>query len=291
MNKSLKKQLKPIFFFILNIFIDKNSILDIRKNRNYLDNIWYTIRFRLTGLGIILTKNEKKMQSFKDKHKGQRCFIIGNGPSLNKLDLKMLQNEITFGVNGIYLNKEKMGFLPTYYVIEDYLIAEDRASEINALQVEAKFIPTYLDYTLAKTHDAVNFNAYLNYSDTSFKPLFSNNCLRRVGVGGSVTFMCLQIAYYMGFDEVYMIGFDHNYPKVQKSESSIIVTADKDENHFIPNYYTKGERWHDPNVERMEMGFSSANEFFTKNNRKVYNATYGGHLEVFERKDYDKIFI
>ncbi|MHC0441180.1 6-hydroxymethylpterin diphosphokinase MptE-like protein [Flavobacterium sp. 3-210] len=288
---SLKKLLKPVFFSFLNVFIDKNSILDVRKNTNYLDHIWYTFRFRMAGLGMILTKNEEKLKNFKDKHKGKRCFIIGNGPSLNKLDLTLLKNEITFGVNGIYLNKEKMGFLPTYYVIEDYLIAEDRASEINRLRVETKFVPTYLDYTLNKDENTVNFNAYLNYTDKIFEPNFSDDCLKKVGVGGSVTFMCLQLAYYMGFDEVYMIGFDHNYPKVDvANSSSIIVTQDKDDNHFVPNYYTKGERWHDPNVERMEKGFSVANQSFINNGRKVFNATYGGHLEVFERKDYSEIF-
>lgn len=289
-NMMIKKNLKPIFFFILNIFIDKNSILDIRKNRNYLDHIWYTLRFRLVGLGVVLTENEKKLQSFRDKHKGERCFIIGNGPSLNKLDLSLLKNEITFGVNGIYLNKEKMGFLPTYYVIEDYLIAEDRSTEINELKVRGKFIPTYLDYALKNDATTVNFNAHLNYTDKVFEPLFSDDFSRKVGVGGSVTFMCLQLAYYMGFDEVYMVGFDHNYAKLEGSNSSIIVTEDNDQNHFASNYYTKGERWHDPNVDRMEKGFVTARNFFAKNNRTVLNATYQGHLEVFERKEYTEIF-
>ena len=286
----VKKYLKPIFLFCLNIFIDKNSILDVRKNKNYLNHIWYTFRFRLAGLGLVFAENEKKLKAFKNKHAGERCFIIGNGPSLNKLDLKPLKEELTFGVNGIYLNKEKMGFLPTYYVIEDYLIAEDRSSDINALQVSTKFIPTFLDYTLKKDSNTLNFNAHINYSDKIFKPLFSEDCLTKVGVGGSVTFMCLQFAFYMGFKEVYMIGFDHNYTKIQKTDSTVIISKEDDENHFTPNYYTKGERWHDPNVERMEKGFEAANDYFKKNNRKIFNATLGGHLEVFERKDYEQIF-
>ena len=287
---SIKKIIKPIFFFVLNIFIDKNSILDVRKNKNYLDHLWYTLRFRLAGLVIIFTKHEKKLYSFKNKHKGERCFIIGNGPSLNKLDLTLLKGETTFGVNGIYLNQEKMGFLPTYYVIEDYLIAEDRASEINELKGPVKFVPTFLDYTLKKDCNTINFNAYMNYSDKIFEPLFSDDCLRKIGVGGSVTFMCLQLAYYMGFDEVYMIGFDHNYAKLEKTDSSIVVTEENDENHFTPKYYTKGERWHDPNVDRMEKGFTVARNHFLNGNRKVWNATYKGHLEVFERIDFEKIF-
>jgi hypothetical protein len=201
-----------------------------------------------------------------------------------------LKGESTFGVNGIYLNQEKMGFLPTYYVIEDYLIAEDRASEINELKGMVKFVPTFLDYILNKDSTTVNFNAYVNYSDKVFEPLFSDDCLRRIGVGGSVAFICLQLAYYMGFDEVYLIGFDHNYAKLNKKDSAIIVSDENDGNHFTPNYYTKGERWHDPNIERMGKGFLVAKKYYFKNNRTVWNATYKGNLEVFERKDFEKIF-
>lgn len=286
----MKKKLKSIFFFLLNIFIDKYSILDIRKNRNYIDHMWYTLRFRLAALGIVFTKNEKLLQSFKNKHKGERCFIIGNGPSLNQLDLTLLKNETTFGVNGIYLNEEKMGFLPTYYVIEDYLIAEDRSLEINRLQFSTKFIPTFLDYTLKKDSKTVNINIHMNYSDEVFIPQFSDDCVSKIGVGGSVTFMCLQLAFFMGFEEVYMVGFDHNYAKLEEKSSTVMVIEETDENHFIPNYYTKGEKWHDPNVDRMEKGFSVARDHFKKNNRTVLNATAGGHLEVFERVDYNTIF-
>lgn len=283
--------LKPIFFFGLNLFINKNSILDIRKNVNYLNHIYYTLRFRLSGLGILINKNEKSLKSYKNKHIGERCFIIGNGPSLKEMDLTPLREEITFGVNKIYLNKEKMGFLPTYYVIEDYLIAEDRAKEINELTGPIKFVPTFLDYVLKKGDSTINFNAFVNYSDPKFKPYFSQDCSRRIGVGGSVTFMCLQLAFYMGFKEVYMIGFDHNYPKMgDKSNSNIIVTTENDENHFTPNYYTKGERWHDPNVERMELGFTTARENFSKANRTIKNATVRGNLEVFERIDFKSLF-
>lgn len=288
--KMIKKYLKSIYLFFLNIFIDKYSILNLKKNKNIFAHMWFTLRFRLVNFNIFLTKNEKRLASFRNKHKAERCFIIGNGPSLNKLDLTVLKGETTFGVNGIYLNQEKMGFLPTYYVIEDYLIAEDRASEINDLKSTVKFVPTFLDYTLKKDLNTIHFNAHINYSDKIFEPLFSDDCLRKIGVGGSVTFMCLQLAYYMGFDEVYMIGFDHNYAKLEKNDSSIIVTEENDENHFTPNYYNKGERWHDPNVDRMEKGFNVARNHFSKNNRKVLNATYKGHLDVFERIDFDKIF-
>jgi hypothetical protein len=282
---------KSIFKNIYHIFIDKRSVINPIKNVNYVKHFFFTLRFRLVGFGIYLTKNERTLRSFKNLHKGRRCFIIGNGPSLNKVDLTHLKNEITFGVNGIYLNYDKMGFYSTYYVIEDYLIAEDRSKEINAIEQSFKFIPSYLDYILKRNHNSANFNAFINYREEPFSPRFSENCSRRISVGGSVTYMCIQLAYYMGFTEIYLVGFDHNYSKLDKEIDSVITNLDKDQNHFTPNYYRKGERLHDPNVERMEKGFFKANQFLTKHGVKIYNVTPGGHLEVFERKDFDKIFI
>jgi hypothetical protein len=45
----------------------------------------------------------KRLRTYKDIHRGKRCFIIGNGPSLNQLDLTLLKNEYTFGMNRIYM--------------------------------------------------------------------------------------------------------------------------------------------------------------------------------------------
>ena len=86
-----------------------------------------------------MDKNTDKIRSFENKHKGERCFIIGNGPSLNKTDLTMLKNEITFGLNKIYLNFNKMGYSPTYFVIVNPLVINQCANEL--LQIPApKFV-------------------------------------------------------------------------------------------------------------------------------------------------------
>jgi len=58
----------------------------------------------------------RRLRLFKNKHKGQRCFIVGNGPSLKEMDLAPLRNEFTFGLNRIYLLFESLGFATTYFV-------------------------------------------------------------------------------------------------------------------------------------------------------------------------------
>jgi hypothetical protein len=290
----MKKLAKKVILPLLHLFIDKYSYLTLNKNTNFLKLAWYSLRFRLASRGIFLTENEKRFASLEDKYRGERCFIIGNGPSLNKLDLTNLKNEYTFGVNAIYLNFERMKFHPTFYVVEDYLVAEDRANEINKYDnPQLKFFGSYLDYVLNKDSKTIYTNVCLNYQEDNYEPLFSNDCLRRIGVGGSVSFICLQLAYYMGFKEVYMIGFDHNYdvPKnADLKKSAVIMSKEDDVNHFAPGYFGKGYRWHDPNVERMERGFIAADKAFRKDGRKIFNATKGGKLEVFQRVEFDALF-
>ncbi len=252
------------------------------------------LRYLFASAFFPLTKNERKLRAFKDWHAGERCFIIGNGPSLNKLDLKKLQHETTFGVNAIYTNYEKMGFYPTYYVVEDVFVAEDRRDEINAYKHSTKFFGNYLRYCLTPDEATTLLDVIVNYREYKNFPHFSTNALKQVYVGGTVTYLCLQLAFYMGFSEVYLIGLDHSYsiPKsalTSKDGSAILSTAD-DPNHFDPAYFGKGKRWHDPNLDRMEKALKKAGATFELHGKKIYNATAGGKLEVFERVEFDSLF-
>ncbi len=51
---------------------------------------------------VLNSKNKKllnKNKKFKNIHKGNRCFILGNGLSLKQQDLTLLKNEYVFTVN------------------------------------------------------------------------------------------------------------------------------------------------------------------------------------------------
>lgn len=250
------------------------------------------LRYYSAARGLPLTTNEAKLVSFRNRFKGKRAFIIGNGPSLNHVDLTKLQNETTFGVNAIYLNQDKMGFLPTHHIVEDVFVAEDRADEINALRGPHKWYGHYLRYCLKPTPEVCWLNVACDYRNYPGFPHFSTNASRIVWVGGTVSYIALQLAYHMGFDEVYLVGFDHSYsiPKEAKVEGRAITSTSDDPNHFHPGYFGKGYRWHDPRVDRMERAYINARAAYEAAGRKVYNATVGGHLEVFERTEFDSLF-
>lgn len=235
--------------------------------------------------------NHKRLLSFKDRHKGQRVFIIGNGPSLNKTDLSLLKDEVTIGCNGLFLIYDKMGFLPTYYTVEDTLVAEDRADVINRMHGTTKVFPSDLKYCLMPDEDTV----YINFIRPGYKnfPQFSEEFASHVYWGGTVTFLNIQLAWYLGSREVYLVGVDHSYQGAKEEdekEKFTVTSRTSDVDHFHPDYFGPGFRYHDPNVERMEQGYVKAKEIFDKNGRRIYNATAGGKLEVYERADYNSLF-
>ncbi len=250
------------------------------------------LRYYSAARGVPLSPNEAKLVSFRNRHRSERAFIIGNGPSLNLVDLTKLKGETTFGVNAIYLNQEKMGFLPTHHIVEDVFVAEDRAAEINALRGPHKWYGHYLRYCLKPTPEVCWLNVACDYRNYPGFPHFSTNAARIVWVGGTVSYIALQLAYHMGFQEVHLVGFDHSYsiPKEAKVDGRAITSTSDDPNHFHPGYFGKGYRWHDPRVDRMERAYINARSAFEAAGRRIYNATVGGRLEVFERVSYDSLF-
>jgi glycosyltransferase involved in cell wall biosynthesis len=231
------------------------------------------------------------VEYFRNRYAGQRCFIIGNGPSLNKVDLKKLKDEFTFGVNSIFLARDKMGFEPTFYCVEDTHVAKDRQREIQNINSPVKVFGHYLNKVILPHPHNLFLNILLDYRRYTGFPYFSVDASRRLWVGGSVSYVNMQLAYYMGFDQVYLIGFDHEYTI---PDSAIVKGADihsttEDPNHFHPDYFGKGYNWHVPLVNRMELGYLKARRAFALDGREIVNLTPGGHLEVFRRGDYDAV--
>lgn len=225
----------------------------------------------------------------------KRCFIIGNGPSLNKTDLSQLAGEVVFAVNGFFLKMPELSWTPTFYVVEDHLVAEDRAAEINALRGPIKLFPTYLGYCLDEDDHTIFFNHRARKSyPHGFD--FSTDASEITYTGCTVTYTCMQLAHSMGFEEIYLIGVDADYAipadVVEKSDygTGVLNMDSDDPNHFHPDYFGKGYRWHDPQVSQMIEAYKEAHRVTSESGRLIYNATVGGKLEVFPRRNFLDLF-
>ena len=227
----------------------------------------------------------RRLAAFKGIHRGQRCFIIGNGPSLRQTDMTKLRSEYTFGMNRIYILFPELGFSTSYFLSINDLVIEQSVAEILALPM-----PKFLSW---RSHRLFPYNLQLptlNFLYTTYTgPNFARNAARRLWEGATVTYVALQLAFHMGFSQVILIGVDHSF--VSKGEANKTVTSQGDDpNHFAPTYFGKGFRWQLPDLDTSEHAYHMAKAAYEADGRQVLDATVGGRLTVFPKVDYISLF-
>lgn len=230
----------------------------------------------------IYLKSLIRLNSYHNKHKGERCFIIGNGPSLKYTDLSLLRNEFTFGLNRIYLLFPKLGFSTTYLVSVNQYVIEQFASEIVRAPCP-KFINWY-------------YRKYVHFQDDVifFRPVqkirFSNNPVyKSIWNDGTVTYVAMQLAFFMGFKKVILIGVDHSFT-TEGSAHQLVVSDGEDPNHFDKNYFGKGVRWQLPDLKTSEIAYQLAEDYYKANDREIVDATINGQLKIFKKVEYSSLF-
>jgi hypothetical protein len=224
-------------------------------------------------------KYAPQLKKFKDKHKGEDCFILGNGPSLNKMDLAPLANYHTFGQNKIFLIFEKVDLNLSYLVSVNQLVIEQ-----SARQFETMKCPVFLSHTAAK--GVVNDQENIQRLHTLNIWSFYEDISQPICEGNTVTFVSLQIAYYLGFQRVFLIGVDHSF-KQSGASHEVQTYVGNDENHFHPDYF-KGQQWQLADVYGSEVSYHLANYFYQKDGRQIFDATVGGKLDVFPKIEFEQ---
>lgn len=213
--------------------------------------------------------------SYRNRHQGERCFILGTGASLANVDTRLVANEITFGMNLMCRDFGKLGFVPTYYVAEDEKIIRRCGAEIGELSGERVFLPAYAKDWMPDSARPV----YLNYIRQDFDefdiPFFGVDPGRRVWGSGSAAYMAMQLAFYMGFSQVYLLGVDNNYSALQKSKITATgVIYDRDDpDHFEPARFERGVEWTLPQPEKQIPAYEKALYAFSRNGRELINCS------------------
>jgi hypothetical protein len=250
--------------------------------RNVRDGLQVASAYPESRLHPWRQESIKKIRALKDTHSGERCFIIGNGPSLKNTDLTRLKNEFTFGMNRFYLAFPELGFETSLLLTVNDLVIEQCAEDIRALP-----IPTFVSWRGRKW---IQPAANLHYLYTSYQlPGFSKDASGRLWEGATVTYVAMQLAYYMGFKQVVLIGVDHNFTTQGKPNTTVVSGGD-DPNHFNASYFGKGFRWQLPDLDTSELAYTMAREAYHTDGREIIDATVGGKLTVFPKVDYESLF-
>lgn len=233
------------------------------------------------------------LKRFDNLHQGEQCFIIGNGPSLKMDDLDILyqHNMCSMGVNGIFHAFSKTKWRPTYYLATDAVIYVGRKKELMELGAQTMFLGEPVD-----KDDAVQSS----FDELVSKPnVYSFHWQRIPGVSkdfscgcyvcGTVIEACLQLAIYMGFKEIYLMGMDFDY------QSSLHVNSYFDE-HYLDIYKRDAvdskfipKNINEFDYENVAYNLLLIRRFSESKGIRIYNATRGGKLEIFERVDFDTL--
>jgi hypothetical protein len=217
----------------------------------------------------------------RDRYQGCRCVVVGNGPSLRKVSLSRLAEEFTFGSNRIYLVDRELGFKPTYYTSINRYVIQQFAKDINEISA-LKFLNwSYRDSRITE--------GTIAYLET--KPVLRPDGKLLSGYyagAGTVTVFSMQLAYFMGFSQVILIGVDHDYGQ-SGTPNRAIKSKDVDLDHFSSEYFSRGVIWQLPDLPAMERGYRQIGRLFEEDGRIVLDATVGGKLQVFPKTDLDAV--
>lgn len=229
-------------------------------------------------------RNREKLKALNNIHSDrQRCFIVASGPSLKHINFDLLKNEITFAMNRGYKMKEQIGFTPTYLVCID---VPTQLTQFTEEYDKYDEVPTIYNWDLRGLFTKKE-NRY--FVKTRFSPKFLTKLPGMFGNGRSVTYTCIQLAFIMGFKEVYLIGKDHSYNTAAKVGKGV-TSSGSDGNHFVKGYYNKGQVYNAPDYNGEEFAYKVGREAFEKHGRIIKDATINGKLTVFEKVDFYSLF-
>lgn len=243
--------------------------------------IWW-IGYCLRKNHIIKSKYDKLMD-LKDKWNGERCFIVATGPSLTENDLKKIKNEYTFAMNALSMKFDEMNWYPTFYGIQDEKVFHKLKETILKQRAHIKYTFLCGSYSREIEDDkGIYFfprNSYYNATDAYFKKKyhakFSEDAHAVIYEGFTITYSLIQLAVYLGFKEIYLLGCDCSY----EPKDGQIYFVD----HGIrPKSYSESGN-------KMTAAYYVAKEYSEKSDFKIYNATRGGKLEVFPRVNLDEM--
>lgn len=229
------------------------------------------------------------LKTLKGIHEGKRCFIIGNGPSLRAEDLETLKDEYTFVANRIFKMFDKTDWRPTFYLSVDDRVLKETENELLNLELGHMFLRygktklTGPTNKLTKIYTEPLYFEIKKYCNTA--KYLSEDVSDHFCEGGTVTFESIQLAIYMGFKEIYLLGVDHNYSRTVDTSGKLKV------DETIKDYFDKNryKNTYPADLNTAQYAYTIAREYCDAHGIKIRNATRGGKLEVFERVNFDEL--
>ena len=241
------------------------------------------------------SEDSRYIRSLKDTYIGERCFVIGNGPSLTPEDLNILatHNIFCFAANRIYKIYPRTVWRPSIYMAIDRNVIGDSYEELKS----AGDYPKIINYKSAHLGRQSEDNIHYLYVNKPFKlnpyrmtvDTLSEDPSKFSVITETVTVSSVELAIYMGFTHIYLLSVDNNYAHKRMPDGTVFIDPNVQKNYFQGGEPSDSLGPSIQPVELLEKIYEVAKKFAESHGVKIYNATRGGKLEVFERVDFDML--
>ena len=280
---------------LIKQIMNKLSFITLQYSK-YLERVALKIKVK-----NYINKDTKEILNrnviFKNKHKNKRAFVIVNGPSLANQNIEILKDEITFVVSGFYKHKVIDIWQPTYYSILDksfFNNSNDSISFFKQLNSKIKdsifFIPLFRGFKSNFKKDFLPKEKTF-YIASSGIPDENVDLTSVIQSFQSVSSFALAQAIYMGCNPIYLLGFDHDYLANQGPDKHFYQGATIPNKDTYKNSLSDIYQYDDlmASCHKLWQNYRQLNVAASRNGIKIYNATKGGYLDVFERVEYESI--
>lgn len=189
--------------------------------KQFLDNYIYRLYNIFSDLIFQFQFKTKRILKFnlkyRELHKGERCFILGTGPSLNELKshhIDILRNEVIFAVNSYYKVVNTSELIPDYYVLMDDLYRTTWSNTFKEIEKKyrtkvPKFITDIRSVPFINQQNRESNNIFL-YPKKYPVDYIDSDLSKNMFIGLNVVNTAILSAIYFGFKEIYIIGADFN---------------------------------------------------------------------------------
>ena len=241
-------------------------------------------------------------KQLKDIHKGKRCFILGSGPSIKNDDLQGLKGEIVFALNNFYVHKDfkeiVKGDTAKYYLTaathppqteeewKDWFTDMEKNIPLHVNMIfglsayKGNIYHLFGKYGLFKSHKKYWYFASRPFNDDKFD-YKGTDITRSIFTAEAASVFALIVAIYMGFEEIYLVGMDHDYFLYEnESEMRMYKKALHQNNEFAKIFK---DEFYIEEFNRQYKIFKKYRALDMHSASKIYNASSGGILKVFPR--------
>jgi hypothetical protein len=250
-----------------------------------------------------LTQEERaimrKNRVLNNRHAEERCFILATGPSIKKQDLKLLRGETCIALSNLFVHPDYKFIEPSYHCVAGYHKPIPKRGWAEWLgQMESATDNASMFFSLADREDIERKGLfskrvihYLQYGNLSEIPRGELDITRCLPNPQSVTIMALEVALYMGFKNIYLLGCDHDWllhlgtsQHFYEENQHALVRAGYDEWDGV-DLGVQCQKY-----VRLWQQYRALWQIARRKSINIFNATEGGLLDVFPRKSYKSLF-